>query len=595
MKTKIAWVAGLALSLTLSANLQAASDDAIAAPQPPITIASETPFKGLLTDERQLRRESVAAYQAVSDRRIKIHKENASFIKVHFSRFDIPEGSYVVVRNAQGDIAHRYGGDNPSLHTLREGDDGATSFAALSVIGSTAIVEYFPGVSSQTSYSIEVDTVMEGFPQEEIDELMSQQTSGFSTCGVNERRDVQCWADSHPEEYERTRPVARILVNGSSLCTAWRVGPDNRIFTNNHCVSSQSGVANTEVWFNYQRTSCGSGSLAGTKVVTGASMLATNYELDYTLFTVNNFSSIQSFGYFGLDVRPATNQERIYIPQHGSGNPKELSIESDQNSGGLCRVDQPSVNGRGTGTDMGYNCDTIGGSSGSPVLAGQTNRVIALHHFGGCPNQGVLIHKIWPQVASYFNNQIPAGDNETPNGDPVADFSFSVAKLEVRFSDESSDSDGEIVSWQWDFGDGNSSISRNPTHTYASAGGYSVSLNVTDNDGNTASKTQTVSVGDTPRIEEKNLSDNTGDWKHFKLSVPSGMSKLTATTSGGSGDADLYVRQGAQPTTSQYNCRPYTNGNNEVCTINNPAAGDWYISIRAYRDYSGVDLVGELE
>jgi hypothetical protein len=40
-------------------------------------------------------------------------------------------------------------------------------------------------------------------------------------------------------------------------------------------------------------------------------------------------------------------------------------------------------------TDVSYYCDTAGGSSGSPVLSRKTGKVVALHHFGGCPNSGV--------------------------------------------------------------------------------------------------------------------------------------------------------------------------------------------------------------
>jgi len=58
----------------------------------------------------------------------------------------------------------------------------------------------------------------------------------------------------------------------------------------------------------------------------------------------------------------------------------------------------------------------------------------------------------------------------------------------------------------------------------------------------------------------------------------------------GNGDADLYVRFGAQPTTSSYDCRPYRNGNNEQCDFTNPQSGIWYFSIRAYSTYSGTNL-----
>ena len=87
----------------------------------------------------------------------------------------------------------------------------------------------------------------------------------------------------------------------------------------------------------------------------------------------------------------------------------------------------------------------------------------------------------------------------------------------------------------------------------------------------------------------ENLSKNTG-WKRFSFDMPAGMSSLTVTISGGTGDADLYVNEGNRPTTSRWDCRPYLSGNDEVCTFNNPGAGTWHIGVRAYSAYSGVTL-----
>lgn len=91
-------------------------------------------------------------------------------------------------------------------------------------------------------------------------------------------------------------------------------------------------------------------------------------------------------------------------------------------------------------------------------------------------------------------------------------------------------------------------------------------------------------------VAQTNLSASTGTWKYFKITVPTGQSQLKVEQSLGTGDADLYVRQGSQPTSSSYTCRPYLSGNTETCTMANPAAGDWYVGIYAYSSYSGVSL-----
>lgn len=367
-----------------------------------------------------------------------IFRPGASFIKIHFSEFKIPDGYRVEVADPSGRQLYTYSNQERSGFTFDAdaGEDGRHSFSSLSIIGEIAIVRLVGSERNAVSklqadkHRLSIDYFMEGLP-EDVPELYAEELTdpislldpalgdaSRSTCGVNERRDVQCWSSSHPVEFERSRPVARLLINGSSLCTAWRVGSSNHMFTNEHCVNSQSSLSNTEVWFNYQRSSCGGGSTSGTVIVTGNSLLATNYTLDYTLFTVNNFSSIQSFGHFGLDVREANFGERIYIAQHGSGNPKELAIEDDQSPTGLCRIDDVTATGRGSNTDMGYFCDTIGGSSGSPVIAAASNDVLALHHFGGCTNQGVKIAQIWPQVSSFFGGVIPDGDDGGPPPPP---------------------------------------------------------------------------------------------------------------------------------------------------------------------------------
>jgi len=91
----------------------------------------------------------------------------------------------------------------------------------------------------------------------------------------------------------------------------------------------------------------------------------------------------------------------------------------------------------------------------------------------------------------------------TPNADPTASFSFGTCEVgsPVTFDGSgSSDSDGFIEDYAWDFGDGNtaSGAASSETNTYAAAGTYSVSLTVQDNRGGTDTQTQSISCTEPP-------------------------------------------------------------------------------------------------
>jgi PKD repeat protein len=82
----------------------------------------------------------------------------------------------------------------------------------------------------------------------------------------------------------------------------------------------------------------------------------------------------------------------------------------------------------------------------------------------------------------------------TGNVPPTAAFTSSCSALACTFTDGSSDADGAVTARSWDFGDGQTSSATNPSHTYASAGTYAVTLTVTDNGSATGSTSHSVSV-----------------------------------------------------------------------------------------------------
>jgi pseudolysin/vibriolysin len=77
---------------------------------------------------------------------------------------------------------------------------------------------------------------------------------------------------------------------------------------------------------------------------------------------------------------------------------------------------------------------------------------------------------------------------------------------------------------------------------------------------------------------------------HYTVVVPAGASNLVIASSGGSGDVDLYTKFGSAPTMQSYDCRPFTEGNNETCTVASPQAGTYYVKLRGFTSFFGVTI-----
>jgi serine protease len=562
-----------------------------------------------VADERTVDIRMVAPVAGATPRVYEIRTPDASFIKVHFDDFNLPAGLVLEVSNPAGTEVYRYSKKHRDAHTVdsNAGQDGKRSFSAMSITGPVAQLRIVGNAAEgwTRNHGVNITRYMEGYPEAlmpklQKDGLLSDggRVGPTAICGVNDKKDAVCYQSTDATAYDRARPVAKLVMGGGS-CTAWRVGSGNHMFTNNHCFTTTAEAAASEVWFNYQDTTCGGSTVATTVKVAGATVLRTDATLDYTLFTVANFANISSFGYLGLDVRVPTQGEQIFIPQHAGGRTKELATVSDHVGGGRCIIDTATQDGSGTMTDAGYKCDTEGGSSGSPVLARSSNKAIALHHLGGCNNSGAHIAKIWPQVSTHFGGVIPDGDGGGGNPPPVANFTFSssTSSLTATFTDGSTDSNGTIASRSWNFGDGTTSTAANPSKTYAAAGSYNVTLTVTDNQGATGTISKSVSVGTVDNtlqngVAKTNLAAAVGTYLNYTMVVPAGATGLKFVMSGGTGDADMYVKFGSAPTDSVYDCRPYVGGNAETCNIATAQAGTYYVRIKAYSAFSGVSLTG---
>ncbi len=70
--------------------------------------------------------------------------------------------------------------------------------------------------------------------------------------------------------------------------------------------------------------------------------------------------------------------------------------------------------------------------------------------------------------------------------------------------------------------------------------------------------------------------------KLYNITVPAGKTSLTFTLSGGTGDGDLYARMTTAPTTSSYTKKSDGGTNTETITFSAPAAGTYYLLVKAY-------------
>lgn len=182
------------------------------------------------------------------------------------------------------------------------------------------------------------------------------------------------------------------------------------------------------------------------------------------------------------------------------------------------------------------------------------------------------------------------------NQAPTAAFSVLANGMSVQFTDASSDTDGTIVSRQWDFGDGSTSTQTNPLKAYAAVGTYQVALTVTDDGGLPNLHSESIAV-DNGVVALANGVTHAGVAalqdadQEFTLAVPPGQTRLEFSLAGTPGeDPDLTVSLNGSVV-----CTSESAGANETCVIDSPAAGSWHASVHAASALGGFSIIGSFD
>jgi V8-like Glu-specific endopeptidase len=319
-----------------------------------------------------------------------LHHPGATYIALHFADFDLSDGDYLVITDENRAQAYALDG---------LGKMNARTFWAQHIKGDTAVLELYV-VNPEGGNGFVVDEYVAGF----LDLSAPPGEPSRAICGADDKEPAKCYETSHPTEYQNGRAVARLLSGGSGFCTGWLASAEGMLITNEHCITSQSEATNTDYEFMAEASSCSGGAPIQSAIFSGGTLIQDNAGLDFALIQVNG-NPAQQFGYLEIDDRVATIGEEIYIIGHPGGRLKEFTIysthPSDPGVGIVQSITAPPCSGSGY-NDVGYYADTEGGSSGSPVLARNSHKVIALHHCANCLNRGVPIHLVYAQIGQFL-------------------------------------------------------------------------------------------------------------------------------------------------------------------------------------------------
>ncbi|WP_438042746.1 trypsin-like serine peptidase [Sorangium sp. So ce128] len=342
-----------------------------------------------------------------------ITSPGATFVRVHFNDFSLAKGDYVTVSSPDGAQSFRYEDRGPN------GDGDVWAFA---IDGETAIVELHSSTGGGHGFSIadighgtiamapEPVTSGEATPHSVSLERRPGGGTPDIVCATEGRENIAC----HSELNEQQGPVARLSFvrdGGMYLCTGWLIAGsnDNTLITNNHCISTQVETASLEARFGYQNTTC-SGPVAAGVSVRGGSLLKTNSRtrarsrggLDYTLITLlapNDFE--ETWGELIPTTEAPSVGAHINFIQHPGGRPKQVGYWRDAEHTLRCQIDaiDQTYSGTLSGSQIGYSCDSEGGSSGSPIIDADTGLVVGLHHLANvgwftCRNGGTEMSAI---------------------------------------------------------------------------------------------------------------------------------------------------------------------------------------------------------
>ncbi|RHY27479.1 hypothetical protein DYB32_006742 [Aphanomyces invadans] len=339
--------------------------------------------------------------------RFKLAYPNARFIYVRFSKLDLPPGDTLTLSTNETTVVYK--GYARRRRRRAKDSTGEDFFYSDRLMGDSVNISYTPHGKNKKSvkqtppsFGVTIGSYIRGVAR-------IRSTDGKSlvnpacVSATPAWQPAVCFKESDPLVYESSRSLARMVTLGSAsvaqYATGFLAGCHGYFFTNEHNVRTKTQVDATDFGFLAASTECDDkcnkralGCPHKLLLRGSATLVAVDTKLDYALLRFDKHARKQlkrlNVPHLSLrstlvgDNRSSLAGESIYVPQHPDGTAAKIATRL-QNGTDAVIVDANVANKCGT-RQLGYMVDTIGGSSGAPVIATKDHKVIGLHHCGDC-------------------------------------------------------------------------------------------------------------------------------------------------------------------------------------------------------------------
>jgi lysyl endopeptidase len=568
-------------------------------------------------------------------------REGTTSLNLGFSRFKMSPGGRLLLYSSDGDQVSR-------PFTAADNEKHGQLWTPV-IVTNDLVVELTVPQGEMRAFELELGWINQGYRGFGTVPVDSYLKSG--SCNL----DVECLAAGDTWRDEM-RAVGVISTGGTTFCSGSLINNtagDRKMYfmTAAHCSITSGNAASLVVYWNYQNSFCRTPGSAQSGQVgdgplnqfhTGSFFRAANAASDFTLVELDD-PPVAAYNHHwaGWDRSTGNPTCSAASPCAGIHHPSTDEKRITYVTTNMATTSYSGTTSPGNGTHLWAHWATDppgpftvpgvteGGSSGSP-LYNSAGRFVGQLHGGpsSCGATGDDLSDYYGRLrvswtgggtnSTRLSNWLDAGntgattiggiDNTggcTPPGAPtgLSAAAFSASQINLTWTASAGATSYNILR-STASGGPYSSVGTSSTPSFPNIGlacnttyYYVVTAsNGTCSSGNSAQAQATTSACPgsvlTNGVPVTGISGATGNQQFWTMTVPSGQSSLQFQISGGTGDADMYVRFGSAPTASTYNCRPFLNGNNETCNFTSPAAGTWHVMLNGYTAYSGVTLVG---